>query len=429
MTEAIIKLDHIFKTYDLQGNNNATVLSDINLEIQEGEFVAILGPSGSGKSTLLRIIAGLVKPSQGKVFYRNESGEGFRTGMSMVFQSFALFPWLTVLENVKLGLKNNQELTEIQKKAKAIEVIDMIGLDGFEGAYPKELSGGMKQRVGLGRALVMEPDLLLMDEPFSALDVLTAENLKRDLLELWMEKRIPTKSIVMVTHGIEEAVYMANRAVVLSRDPARVVANIPINLPHWRDKQDKMFTALVDKIYSILTARQVEVTTHKEAKNKKLVQLPNARSGALTGFVELLEDIGQTTDLYKLGDQLNLDLEDLLPIVDAASMLQLVTVKEGDIELTPIGKEFAEATVLQRKEIFRDQALQRVGSLNTVFSALKSKSNGKMPEEFFLNILTRHFGDEEAKNQLTTIIDWGRYAELFAYDEHVGQLYLEKEED
>lgn len=429
MPKTLIKLDHIFKTYDLPGNNNATVLSDINLEIHEGEFVAILGPSGSGKSTLLRIIAGLVMPSQGKVFYRNESGEGFRTGMSMVFQSFALFPWLTVLENVKLGLKNNHSLNEKQKEEKAIEVIDMIGLDGFEGAYPKELSGGMKQRVGLGRALVMEPDLLLMDEPFSALDVLTAENLKRDLLELWMEKRIPTKSIVMVTHGIEEAVYMANRAVVLSRDPARVVANILINLPHWRDKQDRMFTALVDKIYSILTAREVEAATYKEDKTKKLVQIPNVRSGALTGFIELLEDIGHKTDLYKLGDQLSLDLEDLLPIVEAAYLLQMVTVKEGDIELTPIGKEFSEANVLQRKEIFRDQALQRVGSLNIVFSALNSKSNGKMPEEFFLNVLTRHFGEEEAQNQLTTIIDWGRYAELFAYDEHVGQLYLEREED
>ena len=428
MTETLIKLDHIFKSYNLPGNNNTTVLSDINLEIHEREFVAILGPSGSGKSTLLRIIAGLVKPSQGKVYYRNQTGEGFRTGMGMVFQSFALFPWLTVLENVKLGLKNNHSLNEKKKEEKALGIIDMIGLDGFEGAYPKELSGGMKQRVGLGRALVMEPDLLLMDEPFSALDVLTAENLKRDLLELWMEKRIPTKSIIMVTHGIEEAVYMANRAVVLSRDPARVVANIPINLPHWRDKQDKAFTALVDKLYSILTAREIEVKSQKEETSKKVIQVPHARAGALTGFIELLDDIGIKTDLYKLGDQLSLDLEDLLPIVEATSLLQMVTVKEGDIELTPIGKEFAEASVLQRKEIFRDQALQRVGSLSMIISALNSKSNGKMPEEFFLNVLTRHFGEEEAQNQLSTIIDWGRYAELFAYDEHVGQLYLEREE-
>ncbi|MDQ7095110.1 nitrate/sulfonate/bicarbonate ABC transporter ATP-binding protein [Desulfosporosinus sp. PR] len=430
MSKALIKLEHIFKSYDLPGNNNATVLSDISLEVKEREFVAILGPSGSGKSTLLRIIAGLVKPTQGKVSYQKEAGEGegFRKGMSMVFQSFALFPWLTVLENVKLGLKNNHKLSEKQKQEKAIATIDMIGLDGFEGAYPKELSGGMKQRVGLGRALVMEPDLLLMDEPFSALDVLTAENLKRDLLELWMEKRIPTKSIIMVTHGIEEAVYMANRAVVLSRDPARVVANIAIDLPHWRDKQDKAFTALVDKIYSILTAKEVEVKTQKEDVPKKIKQLPHARAGALTGFIELLDDIGLKTDLYKLGEQLSLDLEDLLPIVEAASLLKMVAVKEGDIELTSIGKEFAEATVLQRKELFREQALQHVASLNTVISALNSKSNGKMPEEFFLNVLTRHFGEEEAANQLTTIIDWGRYAELFAYDEHIGQIYLEKDD-
>lgn len=429
MAKALIRLEHVFKTYDLPGNNNATVLSDINLEIHEREFVAILGPSGSGKSTLLRIIAGLVKPSQGKVFYRNETGEGFRTGMSMVFQSFALFPWLTVLENVRLGLKNNSVLSEKQKEEKALEIIDMIGLDGFEGAYPKELSGGMKQRVGLGRALVMEPDLLLMDEPFSALDVLTAENLKRDLLELWMDQKIPTKSIIMVTHGIEEAVYMANRAIVLSRDPARVVANIPIDLPHWRDKQDKAFTALVDKIYSLLTAREIEVINPKGETAKKIIQLPHARAGALTGFIELLEDIGLKTDLYKLGDQLSLDLEDLLPIVEAASLLGLIMIKEGDIELTPTGEQFAEATVLERKEIFRNQALQYINSLNMIVSALNSKSNGKMPEEFFLNVFNRHFGEEEAINQLTTIIDWGRYAELFAYDEHIGQLYLEREED
>lgn len=428
MAETLIKLEHIFKSYDLPANNDATVLSDINLEIHEREFVAILGPSGSGKSTLLRIIAGLVKPSQGKVHYRKESKEGFRTGMSMVFQSFALFPWLTVLDNVKLGLNNNETLSEKQKEERALEVIDMIGLDGFEGAYPKELSGGMKQRVGLGRALVMEPDLLLMDEPFSALDVLTAENLKRDLLELWMERRIPTKSIVMVTHGIEEAVYMANRAIVLSRDPARVVADIPINLTHWRDKKDKTFTALVDKIYSILTVRKVEESSPKENSVKKATQIPNVRAGALTGFIELLDDIGAKTDLYKLGEQLSLDLEDLLPIVEATSLLGMVTVKEGDIELTPTGKHFAEASVLERKEIFREQVLDHVNSLNTIMSALKSKSNGKMPEEFFLNILTRHFGEEESHNQLATIIDWGRYAELFAYDEHIGQLYLEREE-
>lgn len=227
MSKFLIKLSHVFKSYDLPGNSSSIILSDIHFEVKEREFVAILGPSGSGKSTLLRIIAGLIEPTHGKVIYSGRNERGFHEGIGMVFQSFALFPWLTVLENVKMGLQN-KNISKKETEKKALEIIDMIGLDGFEGAYPKELSGGMKQRVGLGRALVMEPDILLMDEPFSALDVLTAENLRRDVLELWTERRIPTKSIIMVTHGIEEAVFMANRAIVLSRDPAKIITEFPL---------------------------------------------------------------------------------------------------------------------------------------------------------------------------------------------------------
>ncbi|MCL6548536.1 MAG: ABC transporter ATP-binding protein, partial [Alicyclobacillus sp.] len=248
----MLELNRVSKRYDAPGEQKVTVLQDIDLRIGEGEFVAILGPSGSGKSTLLRIIAGLVPATSGTVSYLGRPISDTNPGVSMVFQSFALFPWLTVLENVELGLRY-KDMSAQEKRNKALSVIDMIGLDGFEGAYPKELSGGMRQRVGLGRALVMEPDVLLMDEPFSALDVLTAENLRRDLLELWLEKKIPTKSIIMVTHGIEEAVYMADRAVVLSRDPATVIADIKITLPHWRERKDEAFTRLVDRIYSILT--------------------------------------------------------------------------------------------------------------------------------------------------------------------------------
>jgi len=424
MSKFLIKLENVYKTYDLPGNNSSVILSDINLAVRENEFVAILGPSGSGKSTLLRIIAGLIEPSQGKVIYSGEKINGFHEGMGMVFQSFALFPWLTVLENVKMGLQN-KKLSPKEIEKKALNVIDMIGLDGFEGAYPKELSGGMKQRVGIGRALVMEPDILLMDEPFSALDVLTAENLKRDLLELWNERRIPTKSIIMVTHGIEEAVYMANRALVLSRDPARIIQDIPINLPYWRDKQDKSFTDLVDLIYSTLTFRESKKINKADEDSKKIIQLPNVQSGAMTGFIELLDDLGTKTDLYKLGDQLGLDLEDLLPIIEAASILDMVKIQEGDIELTPIGKKFAEATVLERKELFKRQVLLYVPTITKILSTLKSKSNGRMPEDFFLDILSRKFGMEEAVSQLHTAINWGRYAELFAFDEYAGQLYLE----
>ncbi|MGD8189551.1 nitrate/sulfonate/bicarbonate ABC transporter ATP-binding protein [Brevibacillus ginsengisoli] len=426
MKKTLIELRQISKRYDLQKETNATILEDINLTIREGELVSILGPSGSGKSTLLRIIAGLVSPTEGAVLYNGEPIVGTNPGVGMVFQSFALFPWLTVLENVKLGLEN-KPLREAEKMRKALSVIDMIGLDGFEGAYPKELSGGMRQRVGIGRALVMEPDILLMDEPFSALDVLTAENLKRDLLELWTERKIPTKSIIIVTHSIEEAVYMSDRAIVLSRDPARVISDISISMPHWRDKLKPQFTALVDRIYSILTKREVKPVDLPGEPKKRMEKVQEVPAGALTGFVELIDDLGKKVDLYKLADQLSLDLEDFLPIVEAAQLLQFAAIHQGDIELTDIGYQLADASVLERKEIFKKQILQHVPMLEKMIWILQSKSNNKMEREFFMEIFEKHFGAEEAAHQLDILIDWGRYAELIAYDEKAEVLYLEHE--
>ena len=427
MKNILVDVNQVTKKYDISNTADVTILENINLKIAEGEFVSILGPSGSGKSTLLRIIAGLVSPTQGSISYNGVPIQGTNPGVSMVFQSFALFPWLTVLENVKLGLEH-KHLLEDEKESKALEIIDMVGLDGFEGAYPKELSGGMRQRVGIGRALVMEPDILLMDEPFSALDVLTAENLKRDLLELWTEKKIPTKSIIMVTHSIEEAVYMSDRAIVLSRDPARIITDIPITLTHWREKQDPRFTELVDKIYSILTHRETKPVVVSDNQRKKLQSIPEAPSGALTGFIELLDDLGKKADLYKLADQFSLNLEDFLPIVEAASLLKFANVQQGDIDLTPIGHEFAEANVLERKDIFKNQVLKYVPMMEKILWTLDSKSNNKMPREFFHEIYKQHFGSEEAEHQLDITIDWGRYAELYAYEESTKQLFLEQEE-
>jgi NitT/TauT family transport system ATP-binding protein len=426
MKKTLIELQQISKRYDLPNQANVSILEDININIKEGELVSILGPSGSGKSTLLRIIAGLVSPSQGTVLYNGKPIVGTNPGVGMVFQSFALFPWLTVLENVKLGLEN-RPMREEEKLRKALSVIDMIGLDGFEGAYPKELSGGMRQRVGIGRALVMEPDILLMDEPFSALDVLTAENLKRDLLELWTEKKIPTKSIIMVTHSIEEAVYMSDRAIVLSRDPARVIADIPIAMPHWRVKQEPQFTSLVDRIYSILTKREIKAVDPSGEQKKKIEKVPEVPAGALTGFIELIDDLGNKVDLYKLAEQLSLDLEDFLPIVEAAQMLQFASIHQGDIELTDIGHQFADASVLHRKEIFKAQVQQHVPLMEKIIWILYSKSNNRMEREFFVEIFEKYFGAEEAAHQLDILIDWGRYAELFAYDEKAKVLYLEQE--
>ncbi len=429
MANHLIEVRSISKDFEGASGHQFRVLSEINLNIQEGEILAILGPSGSGKSTLLRIIAGLVQPTSGEVYYRNRPFAGTNPGVSMVFQSFALFPWLTVLENVELGLRY-VPLTRAEKRQKAIEAIDMIGLDGFENAYPKELSGGMRQRVGLGRALVMEPDILLMDEPFSALDVLTAENLKRDLLELWQMGKIPTKAIVLVTHGIEEAVYMADRAIVLSRDPARVIHNLPIPLPHWRDRKSDPFTRLVDELYSIMTQQKEVRAIQQEAAqiSRKITTIPNVTAGAVTGFIELIDDLGGRVDLYKIGESLSLDLEDLLPIVETARIFGFGDVLSGDFELTDIGKRLADATVLDRKTIVRDQALKHIPLMERILWVLESKRNGQMPREFFLEILQNSLGKSEAEQQLDTLISWGRYAELFAYDEDSKLIYSEEYE-
>ncbi|ADG06537.1 ABC transporter ATP-binding protein [Kyrpidia tusciae] len=424
---ALLELRHVSKDWEVGPGTTTTILKDVSLKVEEGDFVALLGPSGSGKSTLLRIIAGLIPPTEGQVLYHGRPVDGVAPGVAMIFQNFALFPWLTVLENVELGLERT-DIPPAEKRKRALQVIDMVGLDGFETAFPKELSGGMRQRVGFGRALVAEPDVLLMDEPFSALDVLTAENLRRDLLELWLEKKIRTKAIVLVTHSIEEAVYLASRAVVLSRDPAQVVTDIRITLPHWRDKQSPTFLSLVDQLYAIIT-RRTPVAEAVPAAAKSMTRVPEVRSGALTGLLELLDDLESRTDLYKLADNLMLDVEDFLPIVEGAELLGLVKVEHGDIELTDVGRRFADASVLERKEIFRDLVLKKVPTMEKMLWVLQSKRNKQIAREFFLQIFERRFSPEEAAKQLDILIDWGRYAELFGYDEQGGRLYLEGEED
>jgi len=415
----LLKLENITVSFTFP-EGTVTVLDNINFTVNDRDFLALLGPSGSGKSTLLRIIAGLIKPNKGKVYFKGEEIKDINPGVAMVFQNFALFPWLTVLENVELGLKAKGIPPEERRK-KAIEAIDLIGLDGFENAYPKELSGGMRQRVGFARALVMEPDILLLDEPFSALDVLTAENLRNDLIELWIEKRIPTKAIILVTHSIEEAVYMADRIILLSKDPGRIIKEIRIDLPHWRDKKSQEFLEIVDEIYSTLTGKPLEKILWKE---KRHIQIPEASVGSITGLVELVNDLEGKADIYKLGEELLMDVEDLLPIVEACELLGFAEVKEGDLILTEAGKKFAEADVLERKEIFKTLAIEKVPFLKQIVKILQAKSNHKVPRAFFLDLLRKNLTPKEAERQLDTLIDWGRYAELFEYDDDKDELYL-----
>jgi len=423
--EIILETRNVKKSFFVGKGREIVVLEDINLKVYTGSFVAILGQSGAGKSTLLRILAKLVEPTEGEVLYRGKPLKEANAKIAVVFQSFALFPWFTVLENVEIGLiKSGLPKDEIRKKA--LQAIDLVGLDGFEDAYPRELSGGMRQRVGIARALVVEPEVLLMDEPFSALDVLTADNLRNDLIDLWRDGKLPAKAIVLVTHNIEEAVSMASRAVVLSHNPGRIRAEIPIQLPYPRDRASREFKFILDKIYTVITKPAEEVPFLLDAGKYQFI--PHAKVGAIAGLVELVHDKGGRVDIYALSSELAMEVDDIFPLIEAAVFLNFGEISEGDFILTEKGKQWAEADALGKKEIFRDAALENIQLIKQIVQVLTTMSKHRVSEEFFIDILKNHFTPEEAWNQLETAIDWGRYAELFAYDYDSGELYLEEPE-
>jgi NitT/TauT family transport system ATP-binding protein len=445
--EVLLEARHVKKIYGSEGKlpkgvHPPVVLDDINLQIAADDFVAILGPSGSGKSTLLRILAGLLRPTEGQVLFKGVPQQGPNPHLAIVFQSFALFPWLTVLQNVKLGLES-QELTDTQRIRRALAAIDTIGLDGFEDAYPKELSGGMRQRVGFARALVVEPELLFMDEPFSALDVLTAANLRRELMGLWRARSIPTRAIVMVTHNIEDAVSMADRIVVLGANPGIIrveLSGLPVEL---RNPQHAEYNDLVDLIYKIMTTphedvenllpahvppKQTGKLTPAAVAQRAYQVLPHVSIGDVTGLIEHVHAQGGREDIYQLGRELQLEVDDLLPLIQAADMLDFADTQEGDLVLSEEGKRFADAGVLEEKQIFRQQALPRVSMLRHIVRDLASAPGHVLPEEHFLEPLKEHFSEGEAWAQLETAINWGRYAELFSYQEERGIFRLEEPE-
>ena len=430
MNEPIIRAQRVEKFYSQPSENRIQVISPTDLSIFPGEIVALLGPSGSGKSTLLRMLAGLSRPSGGEVFWHGQPISNVQINVSIVFQSFALFPWLTVLENVEAPLKA-RGLEANERRERSLKILDTVGLDGFQAAYPKELSGGMRQRVGFARALVVEPEVLFMDEPFSALDVLTAENLRSELLELWQKKTIPTKAIFLVTHNIEEAVLLADRIIVLGRNPGHVRTDFKVTaLPHPRDRKSQAFTQLVDYIYKVLTRPDVvpadvpSLAPGRRIRDQRLMHyemLPHARPGGIAGLLEMVIDLTDKdpsgrADMYRLADELAFEIDDLLPIVDAAVLLGFLRLEEGDVFVTPAGREFAESEILKQKEVFRQAALGHVLLLRQITRALDNKSDHTVPEEFFLDMLDEQFSEEEGQRQLETAINWGRYAELFDFD-------------
>lgn len=417
---AVKNINHGFN----KAHSEQLILNDVNLSLQAGEIVGLLGRSGSGKSTLLRIIAGLIEPTAGAVDYLGKPLNGPAKGIAMVFQTFALFPWLTVLQNVEAGLEALGVATN-QRRERALAAIDLIGLDGFENAYPRELSGGMRQRVGFARALVVDPTLLLMDEPFSALDVLTAETLRTDLLDLWNQGRMPIKSVLIVTHNIEEAVFMCDRILVLSSNPGRVVAEIKVPFNHPRNRLDPLFRRLVDDVYAKMTARPMDESVKKGLKLG--TRLPHVSTNLIAGLIETLAAAPYfgRADMPDIAHSLHLEVDDLFPIAEVLQFLGFADVREGDIFLTPSARTFAEYDVQARKVMFAEHLLRYLPLAALIKSVLDERPGHRAPRMRFEQELEDSLSDAAAKETLDTVINWGRYAEIFSYNDQTEFFSLE----
>jgi NitT/TauT family transport system ATP-binding protein len=423
-TPPIITVNNLRHTFK-RGDQEAVILDDVNIKLYPGEITALIGTSGSGKSTLLRILAGLITPTKGNVFWYDTHLTGPVPGLSMVFQHFALMPWLTVLQNVELGLEA-KGMPKEERRARALRAIDVIGMDGFESAYPKELSGGMCQRVGLARALVVDPEVILMDEPFSALDVLTAENLRNDLIDLWKSEKTRLKSIFIVTHNIEEAVIMADRILVFSNNPGSIFQSMKIPLPHPRQTDQKDFENCVESIYQSITKASSKRSQQTNNPLNLDYRIPSVEVSSMTGLLEeIMDEENEQSDLSELADEHHLDLDDLLPITEALELLELAQLSDGHIALSAAGKQLAEASILDRKKIFAKQILNHIPIIRHIHSQLQQHATHSIHESTFLDLISENLSDEAAREVLRVIIEWGRYAEIFAYNVHSGQLTLD----
>jgi len=422
----VIEMRQVTKAFPRPSGEPLTALADISLSLRSGEILGLVGRSGSGKSTLLRIAAGLIAPTSGEVFYRGEPVRGPVEGIAVVFQTFALFPWLNVIENVELGL-DALGVNRDEARRRSQEAIDLIGLDGFQSAYPRELSGGMRQRVGFARAMVIQPTVLLMDEPFSALDVLTAETLRTDFIDLWVEHQLPTKSVILVTHNIEEAALMCDRVLVLSSHPGRIAAEIPVPLPHPRNRLDQEFRDIVEEFYSILTARAAQSKKTEGPLHAGFVRpLPTLGINRLIGFVEALASAphhGQA-ELAKIAHLPSLQVRDVLAVAEALHILEFAELQEGSIKLTAAGRVFAQSGTEERKRLFREHLLRFVPFAAHICRVLQEREGHRAPMVRFKSELEDHFSAGDAEKTLETIIRWGRYAEVFDYDAETGNFSL-----
>jgi NitT/TauT family transport system ATP-binding protein len=427
----LVDIHGVRQAYHKQSSADLIVLDDVDLVIKTGEIVGLLGRSGSGKSTLLRIVSGLLEPTSGDVRWRGAPLHGPAEGVAMVFQSFALFPWLTVQENVELGLEA-KGVARAEREKRAEEAIDLIGLGGYESAYPKELSGGMRQRVGLARALVVHPDLLLMDEPFSALDVLTAETLRTDLIDLWSEGRLPIKSVLMVTHNIEEAVLMCDRVLVFSSNPGRVAQELLVPFPHPRNRLDPAFREMVDGIYALMT-RRTPIAGQKSSQpvTTTSTALHPVSTNLMAGLLETLAapPYDGRADLPALAGALQLEADELLPMGEALQLLRFGNLEEGDLLVTETGRQFVAADTEPRKALFGAALRAHVPLVAQIRQVLDERWNHRASAVRFRDELEDVMSPEYADETMKAAITWGRYAEIFSYDEDADQFYLDEDEN
>ncbi|MFZ6693176.1 nitrate/sulfonate/bicarbonate ABC transporter ATP-binding protein [Undibacterium sp. SXout20W] len=426
----LIDLQQVAKSFKATDGKSRLILDKVDFQLKEGEIVALLGKSGSGKSTLLRIMAGLIPADKGKVAYRDKAIFGPVAGVAMVFQSFALFPWLTVQQNVELGLEA-QGVPADEREERADAVLELIGLAGFGGALPRELSGGMKQRVGIARALVTNPDILLMDEAFSALDVLTGETLRNDMLELWDEDKISTKGILIVSHNIEEAVVMADRIIILSSDPGTIRCEVKIDLPRPRNVESAEVRALIDEVYGLMTMRTTHEHSSEVPSTKHLgYRLPDTDVSRIEAILDMVAEAPYNgrADLPQLAEEAELSDEELFPTYEALSLLGFAVLEKGDIILTPLGRKYFEAEQAEKQELFGEQLLMHVPLAAHIRRKLEVEVNGSLSEQPLLELLEEFLKADEAKRVLEVAIEWGRYGEVYEYDYHTGRLKLPEEE-
>ena len=417
----------VCQTYDKGASGSLVVLDNVDLQLYPNEIVGLLGRSGSGKSTLLRAIAGLIRPSKGDITFEGRPVVGPNSDVAVVFQSFALFPWLTVLQNVEVGLEA-RGVVPAERRKRALAAIDLIGLDGFESAYPKELSGGMRQRVGLARALVVRPKVLLMDEPFSALDVLTAETLRTDLLDLWCEGRMPIESVLMVTHNIEEAVLMCDRILIFGSNPGRVIAEIRVELPQPRNRLDPAFRMLVEDIYARMTAKTGAPTRDGLFPGTGIAMaLPRVSTNLMSGLIETVaaEPYRGQADLPPLATHLHLGIDDLFPVAETLQLLRFADLEGGDIKLTASGLRFSDSDVDERKRLFEQHLASYVPLAAHIRRVLDERPTHRAPARRFRDELEDYMSEDYADITLKAVTNWARYAEYFAYDENADLFTLE----